>query len=250
MKKIMKKITLIMASLFILTPGCKAQSGGVGFWAGADSCLTNGIDLLVVIDATSSMSGALNNIKTQVASLMDAVVVASSNNYRLALIATYDYPSDPQEYIIVERLRPNNKETFISGLNAIALGHGGDIPEPWANSAIVGISMNGHDGGTSLMLSNAYRMVLVVTDAPDKKTPSFPGFPNSLEQLQNTVSDPEYGMSFLALHVGDYSLAEADLKSVVNVSRNGVYSQVSSNGSGSVDAIVDAILSACENSIQ
>lgn len=247
----MKKLMITIASLIILAPGCKAQSGGIGFWTGADSCLTNGIDLLVVIDATGSMGGALNNIKTQVASLIDVVVGASSNNYRLGLIATYDYPSDPQEYIIVERLRPNNKETFISGLNSVTLGYGGDDPEPWANSSLIGISMSGHDGGTSLMLSNAYRMVLVVTDAPDKKAPGpFPDFPNSLEVLQNTVSNPEYGMSFLALHVGTLPSAEADLKSVVNVSRNGVYSQVSSDGSGSVDAIVDAILSACENSIQ
>ena len=162
----------------------------------------DGMDIVFLVDYTGSMGTAINNVKTSITSIVQAIVAESANNYRLGLVlfdeyrpssnaaayyeetATYaELPtsqkytnlynvegtiSDRKQYITaMEVFSQNNASSFTSKLNLLntdnfPLGYGQGFPEP---------SDMGLDRIVNFDLAGAFRsdvakLVILITDAP------------------------------------------------------------------------------------
>lgn len=155
----------------------------------------DGMDIVFLVDYTGSMGGALNAIKSAIASIVSTIVTESANNYRLGLVLFDEYTSgttsnyssktaytslpSSQKYIntglggkyqwitAMEILSQNNQSTFSTQLNLLndsvnfPLGSGQNIPEP---------SDMGVDRIVNYDLVGAFRndvskLIILITDA-------------------------------------------------------------------------------------
>ena len=124
----------------------------------------DGMDVVFLVDYTGTMSGAINAVKTSIASIVSTITAESANNYRLGLVLFDEYQSDTasnysdkaayinlpssQKYIntglnglyqwitAMEVFSQNNESTFTTQLNLLnntenlPLGGGVGYPEP------------------------------------------------------------------------------------------------------------------------
>lgn len=162
----------------------------------------DGMDIVFLVDYTGSMGSAINNVKTSIASIAQAIVAESGNNYRLGLVLFDEYRpssnplanyeetaayielptgqkytnlyditgtiSDRKQYITaMEVFSQNNETSFTNKLNLLntvnfPLGYGQSFPEP---------SDMGLDRIVNFDLTGAFRdgvtkLVILITDAP------------------------------------------------------------------------------------
>ena len=171
---------------------------------GGESTITcaDGMDIVFLVDYTGSMGDAIDNVKMSIASIVQAIVAESANNYRLGLVLFDEYrpattplayyeetetyaelpigqkytnlydvegtTSDRKQYITaMEVFSENNETSFINKLNLLntynfPLGYGQSFPEP---------SDMGLDRIVNFDLAGAFRdnvtkLVILITDAP------------------------------------------------------------------------------------
>jgi hypothetical protein len=168
----------------------------------SDVTCADGMDIVFLVDYTGSMGSAINNVKTSIANIVQAIVAESVSNYRLGLVlfdeyrpsssplayyeetATYiELPAgqkytnlydvegttaDRKQYITaMEVFSQNNQTSFTNKLNLLntdsfPLGYGQSFPEP---------SDMGLDRVVNFDLAGAFRdnvtkLVILITDAP------------------------------------------------------------------------------------
>ena len=157
-----------------------------------------GIDLVFVLDYTSSMGGIIENVKTNISNIVALISSKSHINYRLGLVlfdeymqfdygkgagclSSSDYTSLPssQKYAnsssalggrvqvitAMEMMQPNNSASFITQLNKInktsfPLGYGAGGPEP--GDIALDKTYNNFAG---TWRNNVAKMVVLITDA-------------------------------------------------------------------------------------
>lgn len=157
------------------------------------SCDT-GLDLVFVLDYTGSMSGVIENIKANIASIVSEIVSVTGDDYRLGLVladeyivgqespyeislkytglpASYKYdnngtPSRRQLITAMQKMSNNNQAGFINELNAIntpafLLGFGAGTFEPTdlATSLVIREDFAGS------FRAGAFKLVIIITDA-------------------------------------------------------------------------------------
>jgi hypothetical protein len=161
---------------------------------GEPAACSDGMDVVFLVDYTGSMGGAINGVKSSIASIANTIVTESNNNYRLGLVifdeytsqttSTYstkvDYTSLPssQRYIntginsryqwitAVEMMQTNNQTSFTSQLNKLntsnfPLGSGIGTPEP----ADMGIDLVGTENFAGTFRSGVSKLIILITDA-------------------------------------------------------------------------------------
>jgi hypothetical protein len=154
----------------------------------------DGMDVVFLVDYTGTMSGAINAVKSSIASIASTIVTESANNYRLGLVLFDEYSSgtnsnyedkaayialpSSQKYIntglnvkfqwitAMEVFSQNNESTFTTQLNLLnttdfPLGFGESFPEPSdmgvdriVNYDLVGAFRNG-----------VSKLIVLITDA-------------------------------------------------------------------------------------
>jgi len=152
------------------------------------------MDVVFLVDYTGSMGGAINGVKTAIASIANTIVTESNNNYRLGLVifdettsqtlsnysSKVDYTSLPssQRYInvginskyqwitAVEMMQTNNQTSFTTQLNKLnttsfPLGWGANTPEP----ADMGIDLVGTENFAGTFRSGVSKLIILITDA-------------------------------------------------------------------------------------
>lgn len=159
------------------------------------SACSSGMDVVFLIDITGSMGNAINNIKSQVSSIVSTIVTESGGDYRLGLV-TFDeytsgtvsnYSSKPdytslpasQKFVntgvniyqwitAFETMSTTNEATFTTQLNklntsAIPMGSGMGTPEP----SDMGISrILAPNNITGSFRPGVAKFIIVITDAP------------------------------------------------------------------------------------
>ena len=165
----------------------------------ADAPCSSGMDVAFIIDYTSSMGTEIDAIKTDAASLVNAIDTSSgSNNYRLSLVTaderngatsdpTYvtstDYLALPASQRIIntgtghrqfitawEMFQTDNGTSFTTQLNllntgaptaGVPLGSGGDVPEP--TDMALGQIIEASEF-TGAFRNNVAKYVIIITD--------------------------------------------------------------------------------------
>jgi hypothetical protein len=149
----------------IVTPGYTEEIPG------SPDCLAP-IDIMFVLDTTSSMGSSLNTFKSSISTIATGVAARSNNNYRLGLVTIDEHRinSLPVEdnKVRVPLSEVNNLTNFGQVLNSIQLGDGGwGIPEPSdiaMHSVINSTNIHGVNPGT--FRTGAIKMIVLITDAP------------------------------------------------------------------------------------
>lgn len=155
----------------------------------------DGMDIVFLVDYTGSMGGALNAIKSAIASIVSTIVTESANNYRLGLVLFDEYTSgttsnyssktaytslpSSQKYIntglggkyqwitAMEILSQNNQSTFSTQLSLLndntnfPLGNGEDTPEP----SDMGVDRIVNYDLVGAFRNNVSKLIILITDA-------------------------------------------------------------------------------------
>lgn len=136
-----------------------------------------GLDIVFILDATSSQSGAINGIKDAISSsIVPSIIAEFGSDYRLGLIAVKDRRGIGQPlFDILAPMAIANETPFLTAMNTIFASGGAGLPEPsdlalkatLDNTVSIdfeGSPMGGFTIGT--FRENAAKAIILVTDAP------------------------------------------------------------------------------------
>ena len=123
------------------------------------------MDVAFVIDTTSSMRGAINNVKSELAGLLDDIETASGNNYRLSLVTFGD------DISVQENFSVGNRASIAAKINNLSASGGGGSPEASdeaLNTVVNTLPASGRPQDidfTPGFRRGVHRIILFVTDA-------------------------------------------------------------------------------------
>jgi uncharacterized protein YegL len=124
------------------------------------------VDVVFLIDDTGSMGGAISNIKTDVASLVNQVIAAAEGDYQMGLVTFKD------DVVVREDLAAGNADPIRAAILNLEASFGMDIPEASdeaLNTAInrlpaAGRPQTGDFNG--IWRAPATKIAILITDAP------------------------------------------------------------------------------------
>ena len=118
-------------------------------------------DIVFVIDTTGSMSGAIDSVKRD-ASQIAQTIQMMSRSARFSLISYQDHPiqgDNPADYPAKTHLSfTSDIDQFITAVNGLELGYGGDWPESVYSGTMAGLDQAWRPGVRKLMI--------IIGDAP------------------------------------------------------------------------------------
>ena len=175
-----------------------------GNWLGApipEGTESNKVDIVFVIDATGSMSGEINNVRTNIASFAENLL-ESGLNIRFCIIDYRDITEgEPTNVHTVSGSHwMTDIDSVVSALGSIRASGGGDGPETVMDP--LGYVA---DNGLMSWRSDAYKFAFVLTDA-DYKTSNNYGY-TSMSQLVDQLADMKVVTSVITStsYTGTYS---------------------------------------------
>ena len=142
-------IALLVVSIFF------APFAGNTLHAQDTSC--GPMDVTFLIDNTGSMSGALNNVKSEAQSLVDDIVAASGGDYQMALATFMDNVS------VLQAMAPTNADAVTTSIGNIPLGNGNAIPEASDVALKTAVDFQNWRG-------ESIKIIILITDAPPAGT--------------------------------------------------------------------------------
>ncbi len=207
------------------------------------------LDVALIIDDTSSMQGAIDNVKAELLSILDNIVTASGNDYRIALLTFKD------DVTIRENFVPNNRSSIEGKIRAlVARGGAGaaEASDEALNTVINALPAAGrrqNDNFNPAFRSAATKVAILVTDAPpggfdDTFTPGV----DDVNARQRAQEAAVKGIKISAIFVptgGDYDGQRAIMRDYAAISR-GAFIETPPDGVGTGAAIM-GIIEECGN---
>jgi RTX calcium-binding nonapeptide repeat (4 copies) len=130
--------------------------------------LTFQTDFALVIDTTGSMGSSIGSVKSQAASLIDAVFAGGNNDGRIGVVGFKDTTNGEPSSAILRFTDQDDfavrKSSAISAINSISVGGGGDLPE----TAFDGLRLALNGGIGQWRFGAGALRVALFTDAPAK----------------------------------------------------------------------------------
>lgn len=135
-------ILLLLCLIFLLVRGCThkemSEAVCVEVAPGVDSNVvvtddnancSRGIDMVFILDVTSSMEDEIYNLRNSIERYADKVKEVSNGKYRFGLITVHGESAEPQ-YALSLALAPANEDDLSNALLAVGLSNGAEFPEP------------------------------------------------------------------------------------------------------------------------
>lgn len=211
------------------------------------------LDLVFVIDDTGSMGPAIDSVRSGLATIVETAEQASGGDLRLGLLTFKD------DVTVLHALTAD-VDAVRSSINGIFAAGGGESPEASdeakntvVNNLPAGVRADsaGHPGTQNGDFTVAYRpeaekIVVLVTDAPPGGFDDVSETADRLAMHQHAVAAKAKGIVIADVFVpteGDYDGQQALLEDDATTS-GGAFITVSSNGSGTAEAI-SAIIEQC-----
>lgn len=124
------------------------------------------MDVAFVVDTTTSMDQAIDNVKTELTGILDNIATASGNDYRLSLVTFGD------DITIQENFASNNSASVESKFQGLSTSGGGS-DEPEASDEALNTVVNALPAGdrpqdqdfTPPFRASALKVIILVTDA-------------------------------------------------------------------------------------
>ncbi|MGD9674249.1 MAG: VWA domain-containing protein [Candidatus Nitrosocosmicus sp.] len=214
-----------------------SQNGVTGFSCGP-------IDLVIAVDNTNSMRGAINSIKFELSSMIDLAENKSSSDLRLGYLNFKDK-------IVVQNSLSSNLTAVINNIKSTIVSYGGELPEASdeaKNTAVNNLGPRENQTGdfSEPWRENATKILILITDAPPG------GFNDVTDQEdvdrmhQVALTAQSKGIRVSDVFVpteGDYAGQAAILQDDALTS-GGIFTTTLEDGTGTADAIKE-IISKC-----
>jgi hypothetical protein len=211
------------------------------------------MDLVIVLDNTNSMFGAIDNIKDELPTIVSNAQNASGGDLRLGYITFNDS-------VIVRNNLTTNISAVMNSINDTSASGGAGAPE--ASDEAKNTSVNNLPGGTrkdaagntgtqvgdftTPYRSNALKIIVLITDAP-------PGGFNDVQNPQDNTSMHQHALTaqnksiiisdIFVPTVGDYAGQAAILEDDADTT-GGVFITTEPNGNGT-SAAINEIINKC-----
>lgn len=174
----------------------------VGVW---EAALATGkaLDLLFLVDTTSSMSDDIDDVKQNMASIIDKIS-SEFSNFRIGVAEYRDRPppdgdGDYGDYVYKADLAfTSNVTAAKNAVNALAVDGGGDTPESVYSALANGLAATGLGGWRS---GSTIREIVVIGDAAGHDPETWPGGTNSNTVLA-TAKNPSLPIHITGIVVG------------------------------------------------
>ena len=180
-----------------------------GNWLGEkvpEGTESNKVDIVFVIDATGSMSGEINNVKSNIASFAENLIESGGLDIRFCIIDYRDITisgEDTNVHTVSGSHWLTDTDDVVSELESIDATGGGDGPETVMDPL-------GYVADNSLMSwrSDAYRFAFVLTDA-DYKTNNNYGYTSmsslisklaQMEVVTSVITSSSYQSTYASLY--------------------------------------------------
>lgn len=236
------------------------------------SSCESGMDVVFLVDITSSMGLAITNIKSQISSIVNTIVTESNGDYRLGLVTFDEYTSGTTsnystrtEYLSLpanqkfvntglnskyqwitafETMSEGNESTFSSQLNLLGnpsqgfiLGNGQSIPEP-SDMGIERVLNPNNIAGE--FREGVARLVVLITDAsPSGNDDTYNT--TDIDYINNVIQPACISENVQVLLM---STAGANALSALAIATGGVY-----ENSFTPTAIIEAIENVCNTTV-
>lgn len=172
-------------------------------------------DIVLMVDRTGSMGGAIDNVKTNMASIVSTVEAAQPDAQWA--VASYCDVGEPDPFLLHSNLSDDAAAT-VSAVNGISLCNGGDGPEDQLNA----LWQIGDGGDAVSFRPDSSRIVVWFGDAPGHD----PSLGHSLADATTSLTDA--GITALAVSVGANQLdASGQATSITDATGGTLYSGIS-----------------------
>ena len=206
------------------------------------------MDVAFVIDNTGSMGGAINNVKTELNSILDCIDAVSDGDYRLSLVTFKD------NITIHNNFAAANKAAVSASILALTAGGGGGEPEASdeaLNTVVNALAAGGRPQNidfTPDWRAAAKKIVILVTDArPAGFDDSYTGGVDNVNAATRATQAAGRGILISAIYTETSTTNSATIIPIMQnyaTTTGGVYIKTPSDGSGTGDAMIQ-IISTC-----
>lgn len=223
---------------------------GVDF-TGTQLQLCGTMDVAFVVDTTTSMGEAINNVKTGLAQILASIEIASNNDYRLALVTFRD------DISIRENFASNNRASIEPKFQGLSLSGGGQN-EPEAsdealNTVVNALPATGRPQNinfTPAFRAEALKVIILVTDARpggfgDAFTPGVDDANAHNRAIQASAQQIKISAVFVptGFSPANHPTARSVMQDYAGTT-NGVFIETASNGGGT-SAAINNIIARC-----
>jgi uncharacterized protein YegL len=203
------------------------------------------LDLVFVVDDTGSMGGAIANLKTGLAQIINDVVTVSGGNYQLGLVTFKDNVT-----VQVDLAAGNSAavQTAVSGLSASNGNNEPEASDEALNTAInrLAATWRAQTGDfTGVWRNSALKTIILVTDArPAGFDDAFTSGVDDINASQRATEAANNQIKIAAIQIGSYSPVVPIMTTYATTSL-GIYKQLPQDGSGLAAAVSDIIKAGC-----
>ncbi len=210
------------------------------------------MDVVFLVDDTSSMAAPISQMVGAAANLVNAVVTTSGGDYQLGLVTFKD------DVLVVDDLGPANASTVQASLAGLAASGGGAVPEASdeaLNTAINSLPARPHQTGNFNGVWRASpavkKMAFLITDAP-------PGGFNDLYETVDVINAWSWALGADAARIlifpifvpgGSYYDETLDIMQMYATTTSSVFVETDGSGSRAAHAIQRTI-EACGSPIE
>lgn len=220
-------ITKILEVVVSLTSTLTASVNIVASITKGQVVCNNGMDVVFVLDYTTSMYDEINDIKAQITAIKDTIIAESNNNYRLGLVlfdenrdtstpytSSTSYTSLPSAQKIVESgtyylnndPNGNQRYQYITAMEVMSTTNNGDsfttqLNKINTNNMLLGTGANDpepsdralyHVAKTTTPITNSFRnnvakLIILITDHPSSGNDDFNNS-DDLDYINNTLT--------------------------------------------------------------
>jgi len=206
------------------------------------------MDVAFVVDHSTSMSEAIDNVKTELAGILGNIEAASENDYRLALVTFGD------DITILENFAANNRASAAQKFQALSV-YGGGVNEPEASDEALNTVINALPAAgrpqnvnfTPAFRDGVLKIIILVTDArPGGFDDNFTPGVDDVHAHNMAVQAAARNIKISAVFVPTVFWPEhhPTVRSIMQyyaTTTNGVFIETASNGTGTGAAINDII---------
>lgn len=236
-----KRLFMFVLTVVLLSSGLIAMQSLVQAQCGA-------IDAVFVIDDTSSMGGALNNIKNDLNNILNDIEKSSKGDYRLALVTFKD------NVTVREAFAASNRASITPKILALTAGGGDRIPEASdeaLNTVINALAASGRPqvgDFTPAFRDRAFKMVILITDAvPGGFDDLYTVGVDDVRAHAIALQAKDKNIKLSAIYVPTWAEDTAQVKPIMQdyaTTTAGFYLETAQDGTGTAAAI-RTIISGC-----
>src|SRR5207249_2641187 len=210
------------------------------------------MDVVLVVDDTGSMGGAINNVKVELPTIVSTALAASSGDLRMGLVSL------PNDDVIVRQPFTTDLTAIQTAIGALAAGGGAGLPESsdealqFTISGFAEPSCTVSNGPLGSYRSGCVKIAVLITDAlPGGCDDAFTVGVDDVHAHNVAVAAANAGVVISAIYVPTGGVDD-EIREIMEDyadTSNGAYVETETDGSGTAQGITD-IIATCGGAAQ